>query len=558
MKKRAQSAAGAAGLIALIAVFIVLYLLLMPPQERAELLGESPSSPTYSSGGKAASVTEPFTIKKTQLSTSPGRIEYLKVKSYEHPLPSVNLYTTTNANVLTKEESLYTKNGVFDYSSRNITFNVEDIEYTNNILLSANTQKASGNLRIFFNENLIYEGVANPFPAIEIKQNQLKPVNTILFEVSPVGWRFWTTNEYLLTDLKITADITDASEQASKTSFLVTDTEKFNLEEVELRFFPDCDPNSVGKLRVYINNENIFSAIPDCTQLNLIPISPDLISAGTNYVSFKTDKGYYSIYQIKVDTELKKQTYPVYYFEVDERLFIGEKEDDDENCGEVDGVCPAGCDEDLDRDCCFQENNMYWCDVVPNEEGDRCVAVTNADICDRCDSGYEDQYNDAPEACEGLCGDDGDNECPGGCEIYYDEDCCYDDNEGNYWCNDVPVYGVNNVCKHSLSQSQCDDCPSGYKSETGSYNCDADEEWDIKTLRPDFEVELVFKFLGDSERKAAHVYVNGHKFYLDTYKDEYTRVVSNFMEAGSNAVKIEPDVSSIDIIKLSVEVKPKK
>ena len=554
--KKAQSAAGAAGLIALIAVFIVLYLLLLPPHERANLLGDTPSG---SSSSKTTNYQgAPFTINKISLSVSPGRIDYLKFDSYEHPLASVNLFTTTSASILATEESLYVKNGVFDVLSRNVTFRVEDIEYTDNILLSASTKTAQGMLRIFFNGNMIYEGFADPFPVIKMDKKSLQPNNIISLEVTPVGWKFWTTNEYLLNNVQVTADITDVSEQASKMSFIVTDTEKFNMEKAQLKFFPDCNPTSVGKLSVFINNQNVYSGIPDCTQANMVDLSPDMISAGTNYVTFKTDKGYYSIFQIKVNTDLKKQTYPLYYFEIDERLFVGEGEDDEELCGEIDGVCPTNCDEDLDRDCCFETGSKYWCDVVPNEDGDRCVSVVTTDICDRCITGYEDKSNNAPEACEDRCGDDGDNSCPEGCSKYYDEDCCFEESEDNYWCNDVPVYGLSDTCKHSMTSSQCKDCPSNYKTKSGSsYSCEDKNELDIKALREDFKAELVMRFIDDSEKKATNVYVNGHKFYVNTFKSEYSKDITGFIEPGSNAVKIEPDVTSIDIIELKIEVKPR-
>lgn len=555
--RKAQSAAGAAGLVALLAVFIVLYMLLLPPQERADLLGEQSTTGT-GTGAKTGLPTGAFTINKTALTASPGRIEYLKFSSYDHPLPAVNLYTTTSAKILAKEESLYVKNGIFDFLSRNITFNVKDLEYTDNVLLSANTEKAQGRLRIYLNNVVIYDGNANPLPVINIDKELLQAINTILFEVSPVGWKFWTTNEFTLTKFQVTADVMDVSEQTSKTSFIVTDTEKFNLEKATLRFFPDCNPSDVGKLRIYFNNENIYSSIPDCSQLNQLDLSPDLMSSGTNDITFKTDKGYYTISQINVHTELKKQTYPAYYFELDERLFVGEEEDTNA-CGEVDGVCPANCDEDLDRDCCFETGNKYWCDVVPNEEGDRCIAVVSKDVCGRCLTGYEDSTNNAPDACKGLCGDDKDNKCPVGCSKSYDKDCCFADSTDNYWCDNVPIYGIDQVCKHSLTQSQCKDCAGKYKTKTGeSYSCEDEEETDIKTLRDDFDVFVVFRFLDDKEKKSANIYVNGHKFYLDTYKGEYKKVISNYIEPGSNAVKIEPDVSTLDIIELKIEVQPKK
>ncbi len=68
---------------------------------------------------------------------------------------------------------------------------------------------------------------------------------------------------------------------------------------------------------------------------------------------------------------------------------------------------------------------------------------------------------------------------------------------------------------------------------------------------------LIMKFIGDNEKKAANVYVNGHKFYVETFKDRYEKTVSGFVEPGSNAVKVEPTVSSLDITELKIEIKPK-
>ena len=90
--KRAQ--AGATGsLLALLAVFILLYLLLIPPDLRQDLLEDDDSSTTKPITDKPSS----FSFNETVLDVTPGRIDYLKFKEYEHPLLSVNLFSTTEA-----------------------------------------------------------------------------------------------------------------------------------------------------------------------------------------------------------------------------------------------------------------------------------------------------------------------------------------------------------------------------------------------------------------------------------------------------------------------------
>jgi hypothetical protein len=48
--------------------------------------------------------------------------------------------------------------------------------------------------------------------------------------------------------------------------------------------------------------------------------------------------------------------------------------------------------------------------------------------------------------------------------------------------------------------------------------------------------------------------VNGYQFYFYTYTDEYTRVIDNYVEDGTNTIKIEPDQTQLDIRKLLVEI----
>ncbi len=565
MKTKGQSASSAAVLVAIIAGMIVLYILFLPADIRKDLLGEQGSVTTTTSTGDDTSSSEPSVI--VVFEEAPGRIDYLKVSEFEHALSSVNLYTTTEATVLQSFDSVYVKNGIFDREFRNVTFAIDDVDNTNNVLLSFTPKRAKGRLSIALNGETIFDkevgGVQNP---IALPTRLLKEENLLTFEVSEVGFRFWTTNEYQLTDLKITGDVTDVSEQLSSNTFIVTDSEKFNLEKATLKFFPDCNPRSVGALTIYLNNENVYSSIPDCGQLNLIELSPSTLSAGENALIFKAQEGRYLIYQIIVKTKLKQQTYPVYYFDLEENLFSFSEAYKEEQyasermCGDVDGYCPTGCDEDIDADCCFKGKNNYWCDIEPEDEDDRCVAITNSTSskCGVCTSGYEDKAGKPATECKGLCGDDTDDVCLSGCSKYYDKDCCFAEDKDNFWCDDVPIYGVENICEVSLSEQECDDCANGYYQDGGKESADCKETTtveEIMTVKPGYTVLLNLYFADDSEKKAINLYINGHKSYVDTKSDKYSKDITAYVESGNNAIKIEPDSSALDIRKMVVEIR---
>ncbi len=574
--KKAQSASSAGTLVVLIAGLILLYILFLPSAERSALLNNEEytyptgTSETSTETGKISPEEAVAALAETTvLSESPGRIYYLQESSYEHELSAVNLFTTTEAQVLFSQDSLYIKNGIFDELPRNLTFYLDDPDYTDNVLMSFNVEDAQGRLNIKLNGVVIFdqELSAGAVEPLDLSKYHLSDVNILEFSVSEVGYQFWTTNEYQLNTIQITGDITDVSQQVSKTTFTVSDTEKFNLERARLYFYPDCSPRDVGPLMVSVNGDAIYDSIPDCQQINVIEFSDSLLSAGDNYLLFKAEEGKYLIYSISVKTELAEQEYPVYYFDLDEDAFITSKEVDRSafttsyDCGDNDGYCPSGCGEDNDPDCCFESRNKYWCDVEPSNADMRCAEISEADTstCSYCPSGYEDENGYAPEECEELCGDDHDNECLDGCSTYYDRDCCYEKDEDNFWCDEVPSYGLENVCETSLSEDECEQCPSQYESKGQEYSdfCPSTGSSiiaEVYEFFPGYDVWIVFTFVDDNERKTANVYVNGHKFYLDTESLTYERQITDYIEPGSNSIKIEP-TRNIEIRKMEVLAK---
>ncbi|MBI3033215.1 hypothetical protein HYY69_07095 [Candidatus Woesearchaeota archaeon] len=568
--KQAQSASAAAALVLIIGGFIIIYLLLLPPDYREALLENQPLPET--SGYKALTPGQPGygygqgKLNTSILSLAPGRIDYLKTTEFDHPIPAISLYTTTNAVAIKQEQAVYVKNSAFDQQFKEIYFTISDLEHTESVLLSAQVTKSRGRLMLSLNDKTIFDGPVKNLQPIPLDKGLLKPENKLSISVSSVGWEFWASNEYQLQNLLVSGQYTDVAQQASKNSFTISDTEKYNLETVQLEFFPDCTELSVGKLDIFINNQNIYGSIPACTQMNVIEFSPEVLTPGSNIIVFGTQKGFYTLQQIKVHTRLKKQILPTQYFELPSQLFTFAFDKKDKGfygplCGEVDGICPNNCDEDLDKDCCFATGAKAWCDLVPDDESLRCRSVIKLEQCNDCKSGYEDELAKPVKECKSQCGDDSDGLCPAGCNRNYDKDCCFAEDKQNYWCNDVPKFGVESICMQSISQSQCEACPTGYqtKDPTG-FVCVTDitnKVLQVPVLRPEYIIQIKFKFFDDQEKKAAKVFVNGHRFEINTFDDEYVRDISPFVVDGNNGIKIEPITTPLEIIKMDVEIKPR-
>ena len=280
----------------------------MPTEDKERLLKEK---------GKYESTTEKED-KITLLSENVGRLDPVgKVKDKE--IPNVNIFETTNSKVLDTINPVYVRNGWFDKKIKIVKFSIGDLETTNNVVLSFSAPTRKGILSIKLNGELIYEYDINSINVepIKLKKESLQKENELEFSVSGVGAKFWTTNEYSLDNMKIIGDITDLSRQESRNTFALTDTEYQNLEKAELRFTPYCISTAeAGILTAFINNRDIYSAVPACNErAPPLEIPQSALSAGQNKVIFKTSKGSYSIEQIKLTFKQKDIPKAVYYFE---------------------------------------------------------------------------------------------------------------------------------------------------------------------------------------------------------------------------------------------------
>ena len=315
-KKSQKSGSQAAVVVISIAVILMGYILFLPPEEREALLHD---------GGEGGYYTGTSSEKNiTVLNISSMRLEYVGKDKYEHPIPNLYLYEKTESDVIESFNPFYIRNGWFDKKESTVGFYITDLANTGNVALSFSAPKAKGRLLVSLNGVQVfdYEVVQENVGPIAIKNELLKQGENLLsFSVSGVGIMFWKTNEYSLEGIKVTGDITDVSMTESMNVFTIKNEEYYKLERSYLEFYPVCDHEKVGMLKVSINNSNVFSSVPDCNMLNRQDIYSTDINAGKNIVVFKTEKGNYRVELIKVKTELKEVKTFLDYFELNSSAY---------------------------------------------------------------------------------------------------------------------------------------------------------------------------------------------------------------------------------------------
>jgi hypothetical protein len=302
----------AAILIAIVAGLIMLYIMFLPSGDREDLLDDDDTS---------SDVTED---DRVLLLESVGQLAVGENLEDRKDIPNVFLFETTNAKELAKENPFIVRRGWFDKQEKEMNFALSDLANTQNTFLSFTIREQKGILTIQLNGNTIFEGEitsANVDP-IKLDKSLLKEQNTILFKVSPVGLKFWRTNLYSLENIKVIGDITDRTKQESQNIFTLTESEHESLEEAEVQFVPYCSSESkVGVLDIFVNNRNIFSAVPVCEDPYKQVIPSGVLNKGQNTVVFKTNKGSYSVEQVFIDFEYEQTEAKTYYFELNETKF---------------------------------------------------------------------------------------------------------------------------------------------------------------------------------------------------------------------------------------------
>src|SRR3989344_869084 len=301
--KRAQSAVEVSVLIFLIAVAMVGYIILLPQEDRAELLGES----TVDGSSDGSSGT-------TLLSESPGKVSSTKSTTQSRSLEPLRLYSTTESTSKSLASSLSVSRNILQNNYKSITFDIENLETLEGLQVLFLISESKGKMTVTLNDEIVYEGklTTNELP-LELPLDALRAEDNELKLSTNLAWNIFSPNYYLLQDVQLLQDYTVSDTSATRT-FSLEDPSEVN--NAILNYFITCNADENGILTIYLN-ERELSLDEDYLQTS-------------NTLKFEVTEGDYNIEELDVSIKSKKKDYPSFTFDLDSDLYneiiAGEKD----------------------------------------------------------------------------------------------------------------------------------------------------------------------------------------------------------------------------------------
>lgn len=309
--KRAQSAVEVSVLIFLIAVAMVGYIILLPQEDRQELLG----------GDIAGEETDSEDVSgKTLLSESPGEVSSTKSSTQIRSLEPIRLYSTTESTRKSLASSLSVSRNILQNNYKTISFDIDDLETLEGLQVLFLISESKGDLFIELNGELIYEGElsSNELP-LELPIDNLQESNNVLKLSTDFSWNVFNPNYYLLQDIQLLQDYTVADTSAART-FSTDDPSE--VTSATLNYFITCNADDAGILTITLNTREVFSDRIFCEYLNERELSLDEDYLQTNNnLKFEVTEGDYNIEELEVSIKSKTKDYPRFSFDIDSDLY---------------------------------------------------------------------------------------------------------------------------------------------------------------------------------------------------------------------------------------------
>ena len=310
-------------LIAIIALFLLLYVILISPQEREELLGvRQTSGPDY--GGKYTEEEKPSSFgyggdankKGLVLSESPGTVYPLFTDVAAKNIPSVRLFSRKETVVENLGRVVEVSSNWFYNSNKKFQFLIEDINEIDKISVLFNPVDSKGELILKLNSETFFKGEAgtNDLP-IEIPRNLLKNKNELTLEASTPGISFLTSNFYELKDLQLVKRH-KRENMRERRDFVLSKGEYTSLDALKLSFFVNCmTVNEESNLGVFLNGKVLteFGVVCDAGLVDVDIDYRDLLQ-GRNLLEFEIDNGEYVLEQMLLEKLLTQRDVVSYTF----------------------------------------------------------------------------------------------------------------------------------------------------------------------------------------------------------------------------------------------------
>lgn len=301
-KGEAKPGSNAAILILIIGIAIVIYAVLYDKAVQQEtLLNESLN----------ATLQRKFLLKEHV-----GLITSTEKDRETYSLPSVTLYTMRKSNIFQSIPYGEASTNLFGAKVIDLNFTVDDLNIAQNMVLAMTSDQTSNrNLIVQLNGIDIYHDKLTSNVKITLNKYNLKQgVNNIKISAES---SFFTTR-FILRNIQVIGDIYDMAKNKAFVDFTVFDEDLKDFKSATMSYYVDCMETEAGRLSIYVNNDKIYEALPDCNVRNRhITVPLNDITSGTNRVRFENEYGSYVLDDIQVEAMYIKPKQPIYYFTAD-------------------------------------------------------------------------------------------------------------------------------------------------------------------------------------------------------------------------------------------------
>lgn len=302
-------------LVILIAMFILIYVILLPPADRDELLNETnivlPGVPVGA---------------EVILSESPGNVFSYSRNLKTEKIEPIHLYSRDDSETTSLVKAMKVSRNLLKDTYRTVLFTMDDLDTLKELKLFMLVSDSRGRMTIRLNDNIVYQGIltGDQLP-ITIPKEYLRTNNKLEFSLNLPGFsEFYKTNFYLLEDVSLIKVYSKTNKEADRVFFVDMEDDQ-RVRNSKLHYILSCNQlEDRGSLEIKLNynlqsKDAVFCGYSDEIVLPLE--EKDLSDDGRNLLSFKIDKGDYSLEQVRVVSELAKSTYPKYVFDIDSDEF---------------------------------------------------------------------------------------------------------------------------------------------------------------------------------------------------------------------------------------------
>lgn len=251
-----------------------------------------------------------------------GHLAGDKKEFEEYILPSVTLFTKINSNIFLSSPRVDVNSNIFGQDTKALEFSIDNLNIVKNSLVTftGDSQGLGKTLIVSLNGVEIFNGPTQNNNLVTLNKYALKQgLNKLEFksESSFFG------NKISISNVQVIGDLYDLTKNKASIDFTVFKEDLNDFKSASMNFYVDCLETDIGLLRIIINSNQIYEAIPDCGIVNNnIQVPLYNIKSGNNNLKFENDYGSYVLDQVALRAEYLNPKEPIYYFSIEKDTLI--------------------------------------------------------------------------------------------------------------------------------------------------------------------------------------------------------------------------------------------